>query len=125
METGKFPYQPMCGGGKHLSRIFKDQSFFVLYHGNIRNQIEVMKPYVIYKLECHFEKLKEMVNINETKIMWEMTRSVTLHDSCDDKVYLPSWTSKQECSQIYCQKNRFEAKGNTSYNVILNQLAPN
>ncbi len=44
--------------------MIKHQLCVVLDHGIIRNQNLSVKPFVIQKLEFHFDKLKEMADSN-------------------------------------------------------------
>lgn len=87
-------------GGNHWSGIIKNHSCVVSDHGNIENQNAAVEPLVIEKLEFHFNKLKDMADINATRTVTEMTGQVTLRHNCDNKVCLPSWISKQCCYQM-------------------------
>ncbi len=93
-------------------------------HGNVRNENVALKLSMIQKLKFHYDKLKEMADINGTKTVMEMRGQVAVNNNCNDKVYLPSWMSKQGCYWMYCQENGYDPNGNYSGNVILKQIGP-
>ncbi len=78
-----------------------------------------IKPPVIQKFKFHFDKLKEMIEVNTTKTVREVMDQVIFCDISDDKVYLLFWMLKQGFYLIYCQENEYETRGDTSGSGIL------